>query len=68
MRFYVFLSNNYKFRTDLFRSDMRSLQILPLWVRVDQEAMAMKGYSTLPRPPELETRHPMQFNVILKAL
>ena len=28
------------------------------------EVMAMKGYSTLPRSPELEPQHQMQFNII----
>ena len=39
-------------------------KIIPLQVRVDLEIMAMKGYSTLPRSPELEPHHQMHFIVI----
>ena len=38
-------------------------QALSLQIRV----MAMKGYSTLPRSPELVPHHQMRFNVISKT-
>ena len=38
--------------------------MLPLGVRVDLGAMAVKGYSTLPKDPEQEPHHQMQFSVI----
>ena len=38
-----------------------------LWIKVDLELIAMKGYSTLPRPPELESHHRIHFNVIPKT-
>ena len=43
---------------------MRSKQVLSLWVSVDLGVMAMKGYSILPRSPELEPHHQMKFSVI----
>ena len=43
---------------------MRPEQILPLWFRLDLGVMAMKGYFTLPRAPELESHHHIQFSVI----
>ena len=32
-------------------------QVLPLWVKVDLGVMAMKGYSSFPKGPELEPHH-----------
>ena len=43
-------------------------QVLPLWVRVDLEVMAIKGYSTLPKAPELELNHQMQYSIISRTL
>ena len=37
-------------------------------VRVDLGVMTIKGYSTLPKSPELEPNYQMQFSVILGAL
>ena len=47
---------------------MEPYQVLPLQARVNPRAMAMKGYSTLPKAPGLEPCHQMQFNVISKTL
>ena len=38
----------------------------PLWVITYLSVMVMKCYSTLPRPPELESYYLMQFSVISK--
>ena len=46
---------------------MGSSQVLPLRVKVDPGVMAMKAYSTLLKPPELEPHHQMQFTVIPKT-
>ena len=43
---------------------MRPQQVLPLKIKVDLGIMAMKGYSTLPRSPELEPHHQMLFSII----
>ena len=43
---------------------MRPSEILPFWITVNLGAMAMKGYSTFHRSPELEPHHKMQFSVI----
>ena len=43
---------------------MEQQQILPLQVKADLGVMVMKGYTKLPRAPELETLHQMQFSVI----
>ena len=43
---------------------MRPEQVLPFWVRVDLGVKAMKQYSTLHRPTELEPHHEIQFSVI----
>ena len=40
---------------------MRSKEILPLWVRVDPSVMAMKGYSIFPKAPGLESYHLMVY-------
>ena len=37
----------------LFDSYITPYQVLPLWVRVDLEAMAMKEYSVFPKAPGL---------------
>ena len=42
-------------------------QVLPLQVRIDLRVMAMKGYSILLRPPEMEPHNQMQFSVILRT-
>ena len=39
-------------------------QVLPLWVRVDVEAMAMKVYSTFPEVLGLGQHHQMHFKLI----
>ena len=38
-------------------------EVLSPWVWVEIDVIAMKGYSTLPRSPELESYHQMQFSV-----
>ena len=47
---------------------MRPKHLLPLLVSVNLGVMAIKGYYTFPRPPELGSHHQMQFSVILKTL
>ena len=42
-------------------------QIVPLQFRVDLGVMVMKRFFTLPRLPELEPRHQMQFTVMPKT-
>ena len=37
---------------------------LPFWVGVDLDIMSMKGYSTIPRSPDMDFFHQTQFNVI----
>ena len=39
-------------------------QVLPLRVRVDLGVMAIKGYATHPRSPQLEPHYQMQFRII----
>ena len=42
----------------LFNPEIGPYQVLPFWARVGLGAMAMKGYSALPRAPALlETHH-----------
>ena len=43
---------------------MKHKQALPVQVRVELEVIAMKGYSTLNKSPELEPRHQNQSSVI----
>ena len=42
-------------------------QILPIRVRVKLEVIAMKGYSILPRYPELDPHHQKVLNVIYRT-
>ena len=43
---------------------MELKQVLPLQIRVDLGIMAVNGYSTLSRSPELESHHQMQFSIL----
>ena len=43
----------------LFDLQMRSYQVLPLQISVDQGIMAMKGYSTFPKASEVEPHNQM---------
>ena len=43
--------------TVLFDPYIRLYQVLPPWVRVDLEVMAMKGYSVFPKAPALLEPH-----------
>ena len=56
--------NTNNFQTNLFDPYMGHWQVLQLQVKVDLGVMAMKWYSTLNRPLELELYHQMQFTVI----
>ena len=47
----------FKCQTVLFDPKIRPYQVLPLWVRLDLGAMAMKGYSTFPKAPTLLEPH-----------
>ena len=51
------LSDTNNFQTVLFDLNVELLQIQPLRVRVDLGIMSMKGYSIIPRYPELEPHH-----------
>ena len=42
--------------------------VLTLWVRVDEGVMTMKGYFILPKCPELELYHQMQFSIIPRTV
>ena len=53
------------FKTYIFYPEMGPLQILSLQVKVNLGVIAMKGYSTLPKSPELELHH--HFRVILRT-
>ena len=55
-------------QTVLFDPLVGPKQALPLWIRVNLCAMAMKEYSTLPKTPGQEPHHQMQFNFISKTL
>ena len=55
------------FKKDLFNPFNRPGQELTLWIRMDLGVMAMKGYSTLPKLPELKPYHQMQFSVISRT-
>ena len=46
---------------------MRPQHVLPVWVSIDLGVMEIKGYFTLPRSPEEESHHWMQFSVIHRA-
>ena len=61
----LFLSNRNNFPSVLFDPYMGPLQVLPLWVTVDQGVM--KGYFTLHRAPELDPHHQMQFSNLLRT-
>ena len=41
----------------LFDPQIGPYQVLPLWVRADQEVMAMKQYSAFPKAPALLEPH-----------
>ena len=62
----VYDINSNNFQTDLFNPVMEFLQVLTLWVRVDLGVMEMKTYPLLPRSPELEPHHLIQFRVMHK--
>ena len=61
--FQVFLYNNNNFQIDVFDPAMGPLQVRPLWFRI----ITMKNYSTLPRDPEQEPHHQMQFSFLFKT-
>ena len=54
--------------TDLFYLMVEPKQVLPFWVRVDLEVMAIKGYFALPRSSELQPHYKAQFSVIPRTL
>ena len=61
--------NTNNFQGDIFYQLIGPQQVvLPIRVTVDQEAMAMKGYSTHLRTLELDPYHWMQFKVLLRRL
>ena len=43
-------------------------QAISIWLREELGVMALKGYSTFPKDPELEPQHQMQFSVIPRTL
>ena len=43
-------------------------QVLTPQIRVNLGVIAIKGYSTFPRAPEIEPHHQVQFSVILRTL
>ena len=61
----VFLSNTTNFQTDLFDPEMKIELVLPLQVWKNLGVMGVKGYSTLPKSPELKSNYQLQFSVFL---
>ena len=51
----------------IFDPWFESYQIQLFWLRVDLGVIALKGYITLCRSPELEPRHQIQFCVLLRT-
>ena len=51
------ISTQFKYQTILFNLMIWPYQVLPLRVRVDLGAMAMKGYSAFPKAPALLEPH-----------
>ena len=49
---------------DLEKSFLNYITVQPQRFRVELEVMAMESYSTLPKAPELEPHHQMQFSFI----
>ena len=55
------------FKTDLFDTEMRSSMYYHSGPEWTWEVMAMKTYFILPKAPELEPYHHLQFTVTLKT-
>ena len=50
-------TNYAKAKIDKIYCERGPYQVLPLWTRVDLEAIAIKGYSVLPKAPALAEAH-----------
>ena len=61
---YTVLSYIDNLKTYMFDLQMEPLQILPLRIKVGQEVLAIKGYSTLIWSPKLWLQHQIKFSVI----
>ena len=51
-------------QTDLFKLLMRPLQVLPLWVLMDQGVRTIKKYLIFTKVPKQEPHHQIQFSII----
>ena len=52
-----FVSKQSKYQTVLFDLRIGPFQVLPLRIRVDLGAIAIKRYISFPKAPELEAHH-----------
>ena len=67
MAILIFLSSTNNFLIHLFDRKMGPQKILSFRVREDLGVMAIKRYSILPRVPDQESHHWMQFNVLART-